>query len=86
MPTISPPVDAVHPALRSDPSTASVAHGATTIGSNADYEGRRSLQALSEKLVGRAQQEDDAAKKERLLNFAKVSLRSRFLRSDQSNA
>jgi hypothetical protein len=86
MPTISPPVDDVHPALRSDPSTASVAHGATTIGSNADYEGRRPLQALSEKLVGRAQQEDDAAKKERLLNFAKVSLRSRFLRSDQSNA
>jgi hypothetical protein len=86
MPTISPPVDAVHPALRSDPSTTSVAPGITTIGSNADYEGRRSLQALSEKLLGRALQENDAAKKERLLNFAKVSSHTRVSPSDQSNA
>jgi hypothetical protein len=85
MPTISPPVDAVHPALRSDPST-TVALGITTTGSNADYEGRRSLQALSEKLLGRALQENDAAKKERLLNFAKVSPHTRVLPSDQSNA
>jgi hypothetical protein len=86
MPTISPPVDAVHPALRSDPSMTSVAPGITTIGSNADYEGRRSLQALSEKLLGRALQENDAAKKERLLNFAKVSPHTRVSSSDQSNA
>jgi hypothetical protein len=73
MPTISPPVDAVHPALRSAPSSASVAPSTTTVGSDADYEGRRSLQALSEKLLGRAIRESDPARKERLLNFAKVS-------------
>jgi len=73
MPTISPPVDAVHPALRSAPSSASVAPSTTTVGSDADYEGRRSLQALSEKLLGRAIREGDPAKKERLLNFAKVA-------------
>jgi hypothetical protein len=44
-----------------------------TIGSNADYQDRRSLQALSENLIGRAKEEGDPAKKERLLNFAKVS-------------
>ena len=72
MPTVSPPVDSAHPALRSAPSLASVAPSAMTAGSNADYEGRRSLQTLSEKLLGRAQKEGDPAKKERLLNFAKV--------------
>jgi len=72
MPTISPPVDSVHPALRSDPSATSVAPSTITVGSNADYEGRRSLQGLSEKLLGRALKEGDPAKKERLLNFAKV--------------
>jgi hypothetical protein len=86
MPTISPPVDAVHPALRSDPSTTSVAPCIVTIGSNADYEGRRSLQALSEKLLQKAVKEEDTGKKERLLNFAKVSLYSHHSRSDQSNA
>lgn len=72
MPTISPPVDNVHPALRSASSSTSVAPSNVTVGSNADYEGRRSLQALSEKLLGRARKEGDPAKKERLLNFAKV--------------
>jgi len=72
MPTISPPVDSVHPALRSAPSSASVAPSTTTVGSDADYEGRCSLQALSEKLLGRAIREGDPARKERLLNFAKV--------------
>jgi hypothetical protein len=76
MPTISPPVDSVHPALRSAPSSASVAPSITTVGSDANYEGRRSLQALSEKLLGRAMREDDVVKKERLLNFAKVSTHS----------
>lgn len=72
MPTVSPPVDSAHPALRSAPSLASVAPSTMTAGSNADYEGRRSLQTLSEKLLGRAQKEGDPAKKERLLSFAKV--------------
>lgn len=72
MPTISPPVESVHPALRSAPSLASVAPSAMTTGSHADYDGRRSLQALSEKLLGRAQMESDPARKERMLNFAKV--------------
>lgn len=72
MPTISPPVDSVHPALRSAPSLASVAPSNMTSGSNADYEGRRSLQALSEKLLGRALAENNPARKERLLSFAKV--------------
>lgn len=74
MPTISPPVESVHPALRSVPSSASVAPSTTTLGSDADYEGRRSLQALSEKLLGRAMREGDPARKERLLNFAKVTV------------
>ena len=74
MPTISPPVDDVHPALRSAPSTTSVALSTLSVGSNADYEGRRSLQALSERLLGRALKEGDPTKKERLLNFAKVRL------------
>jgi hypothetical protein len=43
------------------------------MGSGADYEGRRSLQALSEKLLGRAMREGDPAGKERLLIFAKVT-------------
>jgi hypothetical protein len=73
MPTISPPVDSVHPALRSAPSSASVAPSTTTVGSDTDYAGRRSLQALSEKLLGRAMRENDPARKERLLNFAKVN-------------
>jgi hypothetical protein len=81
MPTISPPVDSVHPALRSAPSSASVAPSTTTVGSGADYEGRRSLQLLSEKLLGRAMREDDPARKERLLNFAKVT--THFLLSCQ---
>lgn len=76
MPTISPPVDKVHPALRSAPSTTSVGPSMVTIGSNADYEGRRSLQGLSEKILGRALKEGDPAKKERLLSFAKVKLDS----------
>jgi hypothetical protein len=42
----------------------------TTVGSDADYEGRRSLQALSEKLLGLAMREDNPAKKDRLLNFS----------------
>lgn len=74
MPTMTPPVDAVHPALRSAPSSTSVAPSTMTIGSDADMEGRRSLQALSEKLLGRALKESDPAKKERLLNFAKVEI------------
>ena len=74
MPTIFPPVDKVHPALRSAPSTTSVAPSIVTVGSNADYEGRRSLQGLSEKILGRALKEGDPAKKERLLSFAKVKL------------
>lgn len=73
MPTIPPPVDSIHPALRNAPSSSSVAPSAATIGSDADYEGRRSLQFLSEKLLGRAVKEGDPARKERLLNFAKVS-------------
>ncbi|KAM0720631.1 hypothetical protein Q7P37_004768 [Cladosporium fusiforme] len=74
MPTISPPVDSVHPALRSAPSLASVAPSNITAGSasHVDYEGRRSLQALSEKLLSRAQAESNPARKERLLSFAKV--------------
>lgn len=74
MPTISPPVDKVHPALRGPPSSMSVAPGTVTIGSDADYDGRRSLQGLSEKILGRALKEGDPAKKERLLSFAKVNL------------
>lgn len=74
MPTISPPVDKVHPALRGAPSSMSVAPSTVTVGSNADYEGRRSLQGLSEKILGRALKEGDPAKKERLLSFAKVRL------------
>jgi hypothetical protein len=50
----------------------------TTVGSDADYEGRRSLQALSEKLLGLAMREDNPAKKDRLLNFAKVTNYSLF--------
>jgi hypothetical protein len=73
MPTICPSVDNIHPALRCAPSSASVVHSMMTIGSNADYQDRRSLQALSENLIGRAKEEGDPAKKERLLNFAKVS-------------
>jgi hypothetical protein len=76
MPTISPPVDKVHPALRGDLSSTSVAPSTVTLGSNADYDGRRSLQGLSEQLLGRAIKEGDPAKKERLLNFAKVKLNS----------
>lgn len=76
MPTISPPVDKVHPALRGDPSSTSVAPSTATLGSNADYDGRRSLQGLSEQILGRAIKEGDPAKKERLLNFAKVKLNS----------
>jgi hypothetical protein len=76
MPTISPPVDKVHPALRGDPSSISVAPSTATLGSNADYDGRRSLQGLSEQILGRAIKEGDPAKKERLLNFAKVKLNS----------
>lgn len=74
MPTISPPVDKVHPALRGGPSSTSVAPSTVTVGSNADYDGRRSLQGLSENILGRAMKEGDPAKKERLLNFAKVRL------------
>jgi hypothetical protein len=48
------------------------------VGSDADYEGRRSLQALSEKLLGRAMREGDPARKERLLNFAKVTTHTFF--------
>lgn len=85
MPTIPPPVDSVHPALRSAPASNSVAPSAATIGSDADYEGRRSLQVLSEKLLGRAVKEGDPAKKDRLLNFAKVrSTRSYLLTSMHS--
>ena len=73
MPTISPPVDEVHPALRGAPPSMSVAPSRVTVGSDADYDGRRSLQGLSEKILGRALKEGDAAKKERLLSFAKVS-------------
>jgi hypothetical protein len=76
MPTISPPVDNVHPALRGALSSMSVAPNTATVGSNADYEGRRSLQGLSEKFLGRALKEGDPAKKERLLSFAKVNLNS----------
>lgn len=73
MPTISPPVDKVHPALRGAPSSISVAPSSVTVGSNADLDGRRSLQGLSEKILGRALKECDPAKKERLLSFAKVN-------------
>lgn len=72
MPTISPPVDSVHPALRSAPSLVSATPSTTVPAATADYEGRRSLQALSEKLLGRAQAENNPARKERLLSFAKV--------------
>lgn len=51
-----------------------VAPSAAAVGSNADYDGRRSLQGLSEKILGRALKEGDPAKKERLLSFAKVKL------------
>lgn len=85
MPTISPPVESFHPALRSGPSSTSVAPSTMTVGSDVDYEGRRSLQTLSEKLLGRALKESDTAKKERLLNFAKVSLRYNMLRCYHSN-
>jgi hypothetical protein len=51
----------------------SVAPSRVTVGSDADYDGRRSLQGLSEKLLGRALKESDPAKKERLLSFAKVN-------------
>jgi len=74
MPTISPPVDKVHPALRGAPPSMSVAPSTVTVGSNADFDGRRSLQGLSEKILGRALKEGDPAKKERLLSFAKVKL------------
>lgn len=72
MPTMTPPVDDVHPALRSAPSATSVAPSTMTGGSDADLEGRQSLQALSEKLLGRALKETDPGKKERLLSFAKA--------------
>lgn len=52
----------------------SVAPNTAAVGSNADYDGRRSLQGLSEKILGRALKEGDPAKKERLLSFAKVKL------------
>lgn len=74
MPTISPPVDEVHPALRGAPPSMSVAPSTVTAGSNVDSDGRRSLQGLSEKILGRALKEGDPAKKERLLSFAKVKL------------
>lgn len=72
MPTMTPPVDAVHPALRSAPSSSSLDLSNTIGLSDADLEGRKSLQALSEKLLGRAFKESDPGKKERLLSFAKV--------------
>ena len=74
MPTISPLVDKVHPALRGAPASMSVTPSTAPVGSNADYDGRRSLQSLSEKILGRALKEGDPAKKERLLSFAKVKL------------
>lgn len=52
----------------------SVTPSTVTAGSNVDFDGRRSLQGLSEKILGRALKEGDPAKKERLLSFAKVKL------------
>lgn len=72
MPTMSPPLDAIHPALRSTavPRATSVAPGSKT--AVRGFDDRASLQALSESLVSKAQRETDPTKKHRLLSFAKV--------------
>ena len=69
MPTISPPVDDVHPALRSTPTTTSTDHSMVL---SVSSENRHSLQTFSERLIDRAMRENNTSKKQRLLNFAKV--------------
>ena len=71
MPSLSP---GSHIALRSPSQATMQTDDTTLVDGLSRKDDRRSIQGLSEHLVGKARQENNPIRKERLLNFAKVCL------------